>query len=93
MEQDEPLHVGDTRHVHGVLDRAVAPAGLGRIVGGVVLGVVDDEIRVAEERGVAPVPGVEEVRFLERPAVVAGTPGRALVGLMVGRVDECAAGA
>jgi len=49
VEEHEPFHVRDARHVDRVLDRAVTPARLCRVIGRVVLSVVDHEVRVAKE--------------------------------------------
>jgi hypothetical protein len=93
MEQHEPLHVRHPRHVHGVLDGAVAPAGLRRVVRRVVLRVVDHHIRIPEERRVVLVARVEEVLLAVGPVILARPPRRALVRFVVGRVHERAAGA
>ena len=52
VEQREPPHRGGLRDVDGVLDRAVAPPDLLGVFVGEVLGIVDHEVGVAEERNV-----------------------------------------
>ena len=64
----------------GVLHRAVAPADLGGVAGGVVLRVVHHDVGIGEEVGVAGVGAAGR-----RPAA-GGESG--IVGLVVGGVDE-----
>ena len=88
MEQHEGLRARGDCDVDGVLDGAVAPARLVRVIGGPVLRVVDDHIRGGQERGVPRVAVVREERRIEdvRPAI--GPPVRRAVGLVIGRIHE-----
>ena len=70
MEQREALGAGLGGHVHGVLDRAVAPGGLRRELGLGVLRVVDQQVDVAAQ--------------LEHGRVDVGRVGRLLVVAHVG---------
>jgi hypothetical protein len=58
MGQCDPLHLRELPEVHCVLDRAMPPADLGRILFGSVLRVVDEKVRTIDEFGVSQIfPG------------------------------------
>src|SRR5437879_3984717 len=58
MGECEPLHLRVLGELHGVFDRAVAPASLGRVLRGGVLPVVYEKVCVANKLGISQVlPG------------------------------------
>ena len=63
-----------------------APVLLGGVLGGSVLGVVDNEVGTAHELGVAAVVGVED--RLDAARLFAGEPEGVGEGLVVGEVAD-----
>ena len=66
MGEGEAAHAGNACDLHRVLDGAVAPALLGVVFVGDVLRVVDQEVGVAHEIGMAAVAALRSLRC--RPA-------------------------
>ena len=87
VEQRHPSDLRRLGDVDDVLDRAVAPADLGGVLGREVLGVVDHEVGAAEERdvlgllAVVVLQSVRTGRTADRRLVIGGVHDRCAVDL------------
>src|SRR5579871_3006429 len=86
MSEEQTLDVGGGGDLGDVGIRAVAPVLFGGVFFGRVLGVVNDDVGVFHEGGVAAVSAVED--GIELAALGIGAPEGFPIGLMVAQVEQ-----